>query len=162
MKLKNLFLFTIALYSFSVFGQNNSEMGGPPTRLELIGYWKKINHPKEKELNKVNPWPQKYQWFAFYENGKVQSMMTGEDYEYNSEELTAIFKVFSNDQIPDYKLNGQMLTITNDQIKDYQELWGVNLFAADLNEFIKKGTLVMTLDNGNGEIIYYRFLKKIE
>ncbi len=162
MRIVNLILLIIISIPFSLFGQNNTNMGGPPTHSELIGYWKKINFPNDGQLNKINPWPQKYQWFAFYENGKVQSMMTDEDYDYNSEELATIFKVFSNNQIPDYKLQGQILTITNDQIKDYQELWGVNLFATDLNEFIKKGNLVMTLDNGSGEIVYYRFLTKIE
>jgi hypothetical protein len=40
----------------------------------------------------------------------------------------------------------------------------VNLFAIDINEFLKKGNLIMSLDDGkgNGNVIYYRLLKKIE
>ena len=43
-------------------------------------------------------------------------------------------------------------------IKDYEEMWGVNLFAIDVNDFLKKGNLIMSLDDGKGEgnVIYYR------
>ena len=113
------------------------------------------------KINKNNPWPQKFQWFAFYENGKVYSMMSGEDYDYLSKGLKEIFDILPTKKTPNYKLNGQFLTIDNKEIRGYQELWGVNLFSKDINSFLKKGNLLMTLDDGSGNVIYYRLLKRI-
>ena len=163
MTMKNTFLVLFTIFSFSVFGQENkSEAGGPPKLSELIGFWKKVEIPNEEKLNTVNPWPQKYQWFAFYENGKVYSMMTDKDSDYSSKDLKEVFSILPADKTPDYKFYGQYLTIDNKEIKDYQEFWGVNLFAIDVNEFLKKGNLMMTLDDGKGNVIYYRLLKRIE
>ena len=70
MKKTLLILFTV--FSVSLFAQENkSAAGGPPKLSELLGFWKKVEIPNEDKLNQINPWPQKYQWFAFYENGKV-------------------------------------------------------------------------------------------
>lgn len=163
MRKKNTILILLAFITFSLFAQENkSEAGGPPKLSELIGFWKKVEIPNEEELNKENPWPQKYQWFAFYEDGKVHSMMSDIDFDYSAEELNETFKILPSHNTPSYKLNGQFLLLYNREIKDYQELWGVNLFAVDVNDFLKKGNLMMTLDDGTGNVIYYRLLKKIE
>ncbi len=142
--------------------EKKSEAGGPPSLSELIGFWKKIDIPSEDKLNQVNPWPQKYQWFAFYENGKVYSMMINEDENYTSKQLAEIFSILPSEKTPNYELKGQFLTIDNKEIKDYQELWGVNLFAKDINDFLKKGRLIMSLDDGSGNVIYYRLLERVQ
>ena len=153
----------LVLFSSSAFCQEKkSDAGGPPTLLELIGFWKKVDIPNEEKMNQVNPWPQKYQWFAFYENGKVYSMMADEDENYTSKQLSEIFSVLPSDKTPNYELKGQFLTVDNKEIKDYQEVWGVNLFAKNINGFLKKGRLIMSLDDGNGNVIYYRLLEKVQ
>ena len=163
MKTKSTIIILLTFLSFSVLGQENkSEAGGPPNLSELIGFWKKVELPNEDKINKSNPWPQKFQWFAFYGNGKVYSMMSDKDYDYSVKDLKEIFEILPVDKTPNFKLDGQFLTIDNKEIKDYQELWGVNLFAIDINDFLKKGNLMMTLDDGNGNVIYYRLLKRIE
>jgi hypothetical protein len=163
MKKKNIILLLVTFLSLSLFAQENSaEAGGPPKLSELLGVWEKVEIPNEDKINKENPWPQKYQWFAFYENGKVYSMMSDIDYDYSEKALKETFEILPSDKTPDYKLEGQFLTIDNKEIKDYRELWGVNLFAKDINDFLKKGYLMMTLDDGNGNVIYYRLLKRIE
>jgi len=154
---------TIILFiCISAFSQNKSEAGGPPTHSELVGFWKKVGFPNEEKLNQVNPWPQKFQWFAFYENGKVYSMMLDDDTNYTSKQLAEIFSVLPADTTPNYNLKGQFLTIDNKEIKDYQEIWGVNLFAKDINDFLKKGRLIMSLDDGKGNVIYYRLLERVQ
>ncbi|WP_396146371.1 hypothetical protein [Flavobacterium sp.] len=162
--MKKTLLVSLLLFSITIiFAQeNNSQAGGPPKLTELIGFWKKVEIPNEESINQVNPWPQKYQWFAFYENGKVYSMMSDKDYDYTSKELNEIFKVLPSEKTPNYTLNGQFLSIDNKETKDYKEIWGVNLFAIDVNEFLKKGNLIMSLDDGKGNVIYYRLLKKID
>ena len=163
MKKKNTILILVTFLSLSLYGQkNSSDAGGPPKLSELLGVWKKVDLPDEDKINKENPWPQKYQWFAFYKNGKAYSMMSDSDYDYSEKDLKEIFKILPSDKTPDCKLDGQFLTIVNKEIKDYRELWGVNLFAKDINNFLKKGYLMMTLDDGNGSVIYYRLLKRIE
>ena len=140
---------------------SNSDAGGPPTKQQLIGFWKMVEFPK-KEMNQVDPWPLPYQWFAFYEDGKVYSMMTSQDNNYTAEDLNDIFTILPSSQTPNYNLQGQFLTIDNPGIKNYQELWGVNLFAKDIEGLAKKGDLIMTLDDGKGNVIYYRLLRKVK
>jgi hypothetical protein len=161
--MKKSFVIIVFLYSVSFFSQeNNPTAGGPPKLSELLGFWKKVDIPNEEKLNQTNPWPQKYQWFAFYDNGKVYSMMSDKDNDYTSKELKEVFNALPSDKTPNFKLDGQFLTIDNKDIEDYKELWGVNLFAMDINDFLKKGNLIMTLDDGSGNVIYYRLLKKIK
>lgn len=157
-----LLLLILSFFTTTTYAQEKGpEAGGPPKLSELIGFWKKKNIPDEEKINKVNPWPQKYQWFAFYENGKVYSMMSDKDYNYSSKELKELFDLLPANKTPDFKLNGLFLTIDNKEVKDYQELWGVNLFAIDVNELLKKGNLIMSLDDGSGNVVYYRLLEKV-
>jgi hypothetical protein len=156
-----LVLSLVSITSFSQ-GSQGSEAGGPPNMTELIGFWKMVDIPDKDKLNKVNPWPQPFQWFGFYASGKVYSMMTSKDANYSAKELNEIFNNLPADKTPNYKLLGQFLTVNHPQIKDYQELWGVNLFAKDVNDLFKKGYLMMTLDDGNGNVAYYRLLKRVD
>lgn len=148
--------------TYTVHAQENNDAGGPPSRDQLIGVWKNVEIPNASKINKVNPWPQKFQWFAFYENGKIYSMMSDKDYDYSSKELMEIFNTLPSNKTPNFVLNGLFLTIDNKENKNYIETWGVNLFTKDFNEFIKKGYLIMSLDNGQGDVVYYRLLKKID
>lgn len=161
MKIKFTLLLLIS-FSYSFAQLKSTENGGPPTTAELIGFWKKVYYPAAERKSKVNPWPQQYQWFAFYENGKVYSMMTDTDAAYTSKELEEIFNVLPKERTPDYKYRGGILVITNKEIEDYREIWGVNQFAKDINEYMKTGRILMTLDDGNGKVIYYRLLEKIK
>jgi hypothetical protein len=112
--MKKTILIFLTFISFSVFGQKNkSEAGGAPKLSELIGFWKKVEIPNADKLNTVNPWPQKYQWFAFYDNGKVYSMMTDSDGDYSIKDLQEIFSLLPSDKTPNYKLYGQFLIIDN-------------------------------------------------
>lgn|GEM_PF-861433 len=160
--IKILLLLILSFFTITTYAQEKGpEAGGPPKLSELIGFWKKKNIPDEEKVNKVNPWPQKHQWFAFYENGKVYSMMSDKDYNYSSKELKELFDLLPANKTPDFKLNGLFVTIDNKEIKDYQELWGVNLFAIDVNELLKKGNLIMSLDDGSGNVVYYRLLERV-
>ncbi len=140
---------------------SQSDAGGPPTRQQLVGFWKMVELPK-KGVNQVEPWPLPYQWFAFYEDGKVYSMMTSEDGNHTAKELDELFKMLPKSRTPNYTYDGQFMTIDNPDVKNYQELWGVNLFAKDVEELAKKGDMIMSLDDGNGNAIYYRLLRRVK
>lgn len=139
-----------------------SDLGGPPNKSELLGYWKMIEFPYPKK-NKVNPWPLPYQWFAFYDDGSFYSVMSSKDENLSSKELKASFSVFTKEMSPQYKLTGQFIIIQYPDIKNYEQLWGINIFRKDLNETIKKGDMIMSLaDSKDGKPIYYRLLRKIK
>lgn len=162
MKIKCILILFVAFYNSSFAQLKSNENGGPPAISELIGYWKKVDYPAAERKSQVNPWPQKYQWFAFYENGKVYSMMTDTDANYTPKELQEMFNALPKEGNLDYKYKGGILLITNKEIKNYREIWGVNQFAKDINEYMKTGRLLMTLDDGNGRVIYYRLLERIK
>lgn len=168
MKIPKTLLLSLLLFTTLFFGQENkkSEAGGPPERSEILGFWKMVSFPKLEKMNKENPWPQPYQWFAFYENGKVLSMMTDKDANYSKAELQQVFDVFQDKDKPTFKYNGKFMIIENPEIANYKEIWGMNLFAKDIGSYVKKGDLMMSLDDGSGKgnssITYYRLLRKIE
>lgn len=152
-------LLIIVLFGFAP-ASCSSDKGGPPKSDEIIGFWKMEKWPKPK-MNKVNPWPLPYQWFAFYEDGRFVSMMKTEDNNYTPKELSEVFDALPF-KSPQYQLKGQFLVVRNPNNPGYSELWGVNLFAKDVNPLIKKGDLVMSLAGGkNGAPVYYRLLRKI-
>ena len=167
MKIQKLLLISLLFISITAVSQegNKSDAGGWPERNEILGFWKRISFPKLEKMNKENPWPQPYQWFAFYDDGRVYSMMTDKDSNYTKQELKQIFEALPQNT-PTFKYNGKFMSIVNPEIEDYREIWGINLFAKDTGSNIKKGDLMMSLDDGSGKgnssIIYYRLLRKVE
>jgi len=145
----------------TVKSSKKSKEGGPPSKKELIGYWKMVALPNPK-INKENPWPLPYQWFFFNKNGKVYSMMMSDDKSFTSTELKEIFEALPEQRTPNYKLKGQFIFIDNPEIENYQEKWGANIFAEDFEDFALKGDLIMTLDDGSGNVIYYRLLRRVK
>lgn len=175
MKTKKIFyaFFLFLLITCSILAQETavkqetkttkSDAGGPATTKQLVGYWKMIPLPN-KAVNKVNPWPMAYQWFQFTESGKLYSMMLSDSKEYTSSELAATFKVLPKNTTPNYKVQGQFVTIDNPIAKNYREIWGTNIFAKDIEGIAKKGDLIMSLDDGTntGKVIYYRLLRRVK
>lgn len=158
-----IFLLLISYKSASQESTTKSSAGGPATAQELIGYWRMVPLPNSAE-NKVNPWPQKYQWFEFTKEGKINSMMNSEDKKYSPKELHTIFEVFPKHRVPNYKIQGEFIIIDNPEVKNYLEVWGTNIFAKDIDGVAEKGDLIMTLDDGTltGKVIYYRLLRRIK
>jgi hypothetical protein len=158
-----VFFLLIVNSSVSQEKKTKSDAGDSATARELVGFWKMIPLPN-KSANKINPWPQDYQWFWFTEKGKVYSMMKSENGEYSSTELTTLFKVFPKDKTQNYKLLDQFVIIDNPAIKNYKEIWGTNVFTKDIEGIAKKGDLIMTLDDGTqtGKVVYYRLLRRIK
>ena len=158
-----IFFLFIASSAISQEKSTKSDAGGSATAKEIIGFWKMIPLPN-KSANKVNPWPQEFQWFEFTKEGKIYSMMLSDNKEYTSVELEFVFKVLPKDKTPNYKFQGQFVTIDNPEIKNYKELWGTNIFAKDIEGLANKGDMIMTLDDGTqtGKVVYYRLLRRIK
>ena len=155
------FVAVILLFASSHFCMANEPPGGPPTRAQLIGSWKLIEWPNP-DVQKVNPWPMPYQWFAFYEDGRFLSMMNSNDDDYTKKELDLIFSALPSNS-PKFELKGQFMTVENPEIEGYFELWGMNIFTRDMKQVVKKGDLVMSLaDPETLEPIYFRLLRKVK
>ena len=138
-----------------------SEIGGPPMQSELTGYWKMIEFPDPKK-NKVNPWPLPNQWYAFYEDGKLNSVMSSNDEKISVKELKETFSTFSKTESPKYELKGQFIIVEYPNIKNYKQIWGINIFKKDIGKSFKDGDIVMSLaDSKTGAPIYYRLLRKM-
>jgi len=151
----------LLLMLVSISSVNAQKAGGAPKQEELIGYWKMEKWPTP-DVIKVNPWPQPYQWFAFYEDGRMLSMMNSTDGNYTSSDLEEIFSSLPKQKSPKYELKGLFLIVENPNIKDYQEMWGMNLFNRDVGDVLKKGDLVMSLAGSDGAPVYYRLLRRVK
>jgi hypothetical protein len=150
------------MLSFSAYAQ---EQKAPAAKYavqnDLIGYWKKVEVPTAI-INEVNPWPQKFQWFAFYESGKMYSFMSDTKFDLSVRELHEIFMALPDKSCPTYEISGKFLFVTNESIQDYSETWGIKLLTRDVNSYLKDGNIIMTLDDGEGNAIYARILQRID
>ncbi|MGO1117929.1 hypothetical protein ACTL6U_04460 [Rhodovibrionaceae bacterium A322] len=135
---------------------------GPPKPNEIIGYWKLKEWPK-KDLNKVNPWPLPFQYFAFFEDGRYASIMMSADKEVQPESLDAVKATFG-EKLPTYRWVKNFIVVTNPEIENYREIWGMNIFRTKVDGLpFGKGDLVMSLAGGKkGNAVYYRWLTPIE
>jgi len=149
----------ILLFTFSL-NIKASDFGGSPTPKEIIGFWKMVPL-KKPEINKINPWPLPYQWFAFYPDGRLISMGKTDDKSYTIKELKEIFSSAKSSALR-YRWEKNFLIVEYPDAPGKFEVWGMNLFRKDSN-FSKKGDLVMTLAGGKKmEPVYYRHLTPIK
>ena len=163
----SLILATIAISL--IIGCNKTErneIGRFAKNDEIIGFWKLVPLPKEAsdKLNKVNPWPQTYQWFGIYDDGKMFSFMSSKDQNISAKELDQTFKALPSSLA--YKYENGFLMVKNEEIKNYGELWGVNYMLVETKIGgvlpVSQGDLMMSLQGTKEQgVIYYRHLRKI-
>ena len=113
--------------------------------------------------NTENPWPLPYQYFAIYANGEMFAHMSTHATEHTPAALDKLHEMIPHTVHYAFNADGFMV-VTRDDQPDARELWGVNLIAQDFSsggtEF-KKGDLLMSLDDGQGNPIYRRLLRRI-
>lgn len=156
----------LGLFLYSWAQKNNSEFGRFAKKDEIVGCWKLVPIPPEvaQKINKVNPWPLPYQWFAIYNDGRIFSYMSSNDQNLKASELEETFKVIPANMT--YEFNSGFMTISYSDLKNIKELWGVNLIKKEVK--IKgvaptlPGDIVMSLQGSQKDgVIYYRHLRKI-
>ena len=148
----------------SVPSKGDDPPGRTATCAELVGFWRLVPLD-DPTINKVNPWPLPFQWFAFYEDKHLVSMMTTEDSTYSREQLAAIFEPL-REGAPTYRCEGPWLVVEYPQGQGAPEVWGKNIFTrrAGLNNPtpFERGEIVLTLsDRGGSEMMYFRRLRKV-
>ena len=141
-----------------------NDRGGFAKPGDEVGYWTMI--PMSAELTAKNtetPWSLPHQYFAFYANGEMFSHMSSHPSEPTHESLDKLHAMFPNAVHYQYNKDGFLVVTREDQPFD-KELWGVNLIAKDFTmggTDFKAGDLLMSLDDGNGNVVYRRLLRRI-
>jgi hypothetical protein len=150
----------------SIFLSRSSVADDPgrfATKDDVIGFWKMLPLKSPEKVNKVNPWPLPYQWFAFYEDGSLTSMASTEDKVLSRKELAEAFDIVKS-SAPRYSWSNGFMVVTY-LSPPSTEHWGVNIVTSNLELSIGKlqpGDLIMTLAGGSdGGPVYYRILRKV-
>ena len=140
------------------------ERGGFAKPGDVVGYWTMI--PMSAELtakNTANPWPLPYQYFAIYANGEMFSHMSTDATDHTPASLDKLHEMIPHSVHYAFNADGFMV-VTRDDQPDQKELWGVNLIAQDFSSGgtdFKKGDLLMSLDDGQGNPVYRRLLRRL-
>ena len=140
------------------------ERGGFAKPGDVVGYWQMI--PMSAELtakNVENPWPLPHQYFAFYADGEMFSHMSTEATAHTPASLDKLHGMFPGAVRHAFNADG-FLVVTYADRPGEQELWGVNLIARDFTSGgtdFKAGDLLMSLDDGRGNPVYRRLLRRL-
>ncbi len=140
------------------------DRGGFAKPGDVVGYWAMV--PMSAELtakNVENPWPLPHQYFAIYANGEMFAHMSTHATEHTPASLDKLHGMLP--KTVHYAIDADgFLVVTRDDQPDAKERWGVNLLAQDFTsggtEF-KAGDLLMSLDDGQGNPVYRRLLRRI-
>lgn len=144
--------------------QKSEELGRFATRDEIVGYWELVQWTDDaKSRNRKNPWPLPYQYFAFYKDGGMTYKMSNESSPTTQQDLDKVRKSSRANISYVLRADGMML-VTRTDMPNYKELWGVNLITKAFSgrgvDFLP-GDLVMSLDDGYGQVVYRRHLRRI-
>ncbi len=141
-----------------------SPVGQFASRPQLIGYWELVPpHPDFADNPMFNPGPLPFQWFAFYDSGKMVSIKTNDPFrKVTPKDLDRLLRDQSN-QAASFTFSNGFLTVTEPGANTAKELWGVNAITRKAmlgNVEHLPGDLVMSLDGG-GKVTFYRHLRRI-
>ena len=161
----------VALLSLSLFLTASAAVraaddprGGFAQPGDVVGYWTMI--PMSAELtakNTVDPWPLPHQYFAIYANGEMFAHMSTHATDHTPASLDKLHDMFPGAVRYAFNADGFMVVTYADRPGD-RELWGVNLIAQDFSSGgtdFKKGDLLMSLDDGQGNPVYRRLLRRL-
>ena len=164
-------LHIVALLSFSLLLSASATAraaddprGGFAKPGDVVGYWTMV--PMSAELtakNTVNPWPLPHQYFAIYANGEMFAHMSTHATDHTPASLDKLHGMLPHDV--HYRFNDDgFMVVTRDDQPGADEFWGVNLIAQDFSSGgtdFKVGDLLMSLDDGQGNPVYRRLLRRI-
>lgn len=157
-------LFAVLVLLAALGAHGEDDRGGFAKPGDVVGYWTMI--PMSAELtakNLENPWPLPHQYFAIYKNGEMFAHMSTHATTHTHESLDKLHEIIPH--TVHYKFNPDgFMVVTRDDQPDQPELWGVNLIAKDFSSGgtdFKKGDLLQSLDDGQGNVVYRRLLRRI-
>ena len=145
--------------------QGEQDAGGFATQEQIVGIWKLEYKMSTPFINNADPWPMPYQWFGIYADGTIKTFMTSEAMSPGRKDLEQIFNASMSVPIK-YSFDQGFMFVQYPDDPSQTYMWGVNYFTESrviANEvFIQPGDLMMTLDDGRGNVAYYRHLRRVE
>ena len=157
-------LFLACILSSAAVRAADDPRGGFAKPGDVVGYWQMI--PMSAELtakNTENPWPLPYQYFAIYKNGEMFAHMSTHATAHTPESLDKLHEMLPRTVHYAFNPDGFMV-VTRDDQPDQTERWGINLLAQDFTSGgtdFKARDLIMSLDDGHGNVVYRRLLRPI-
>ena len=138
--------------------------GRTATCEELVGFWKMVPL-NDVSINEVDPWPLPYQWFGFYEDGRMVTMGKTEDVDYSAEALDEVLSTMK-ESAPIYYCDEPWLVVEYQDGSGLGESWGKNIFTRraglDNKRPFEVGDIVMSLVAvDGGRPLYFRWMRKL-
>ncbi|GFK93023.1 hypothetical protein NNJEOMEG_00852 [Fundidesulfovibrio magnetotacticus] len=130
---------------------------------EVRGYWTLVPWTDAlKATNAQDPWKLPYQTFAFLPGGVFVSHMASEDARDTPRTLDELARILP--KTTRWGFDKGFLVISRADDPKHPEIWGVNLITREFERggvrFLP-GDLLMSLDDGKGNVIYRRHLRRI-
>jgi hypothetical protein len=144
-----------------------SALNMPVERAEdIAGCWELIGFSDEakNQVNEIEPWPAKYQWFCFEPDGTLNTMGSSEYSRQTSEALREAFNALPKDIA--YTLLQKGIIKTEQKSVSQTLIWGAVFMGSPVffdGKVFEKGTFIMSLfSQEKRKNVYYRYLKKVE
>jgi hypothetical protein len=156
--IKLLFV-TLSLLVGQACAQNNSPIA---TKDQLLGCWSLIDFSMEarKKINEVDPYPARYQWFCFEQDGTLRAIASTAPMEATMKTLREAFA--SLPSAINYKIVKPGLIETTQPSSGRTMAWTASLTLNPMSfdgKTIDKGTLTMGLiDVQKQKTVYWRYL----
>ena len=142
-------------------------LNAPVERAEdIIGCWERVDFSEEaqKQINEVEPWPIRYQWFCFEPDGTMYTYGSSTYSKQTSESLHEAFKALPKDIT--YTILQKGIVKTEQKSAQQTLIWGANFMGNSVlfdGKVLEKGTFFMSIfSQERRKNVYYRYLKKIQ
>lgn len=132
---------------------------------DIIGCWERVDFSEEakKQVNEIEPWPIRYQWFCFEEDGTLSTYGASSYSMQTSETLREVFKSLPKDIT--YTILQDGIIKTEQKSAQQSIIWGAYFMGKTVifdEKLFKKGTFIMSIfSQEKQKNIYYRYLKKV-
>lgn len=139
----------------------------PPVKTaeDIIGCWERIDFSEEakKQINEIEPWPIRYQWFCFEPDGTLCTLGASSYSKQTSKTLREAFNLLPKEIT--YTVLQDGIIKTEQKSVQQNIIWGANFMGKTVlfdGKIIESGTLFMSIfSQEKQKNIYYRYLKKL-
>lgn len=132
---------------------------------DIVGCWERIDFSEEakKQINEIEPWPIRYQWFCFEQDGTLYTYGATSYSKQSSETLREAFKSLPKDIT--YTVLQDGIIKTEQKSAQQSLIWGAHFMGNTVlfdGKILEKGTLFMSIfSQEKRKSIYYRYMKKV-
>jgi hypothetical protein len=144
-----------------------SALNLPVERAEdIVGCWELIGFSDEakKQINEIEPWPAKYQWFCFEPDGTLSTLGSSEYARHTNTSLREAFKALPKDIT--YTVVQKGIIKTEQKSVPQTLIWGGVFMGSPVffdGKTFEKGTFIMSIFSPEKrKNVYYRYMKKVE